>query len=183
MRITKVFSKELSRASVNADTYSSTMANIKILYRELKKDFPFIQPRDVEVVQYDSMFIKHIWGLEIVIKDPSCVPTSYSCFSKWENTMTPRILRNTKREVVKSFASESNHCLIRTKRAGNTLQMFIDFLREARKDFPLLTDEDVQLEEYAGTVHRHTVGMEWKVPKGFEVPSVYKNIEVLEMTL
>ena len=179
------------RASLHADHYGSSLSHFKKMFAELKRDFPWIWPKDVEVVEYGGDRIKRIWGIEVIVNDLIAVPAPYYQWDWEEVTLSPRNLIHVRRAMSKSYTSHhprlhgqaTIYCLIRTKIPGNTLHTFLDFMHEARMDFPTLYDEDVKFEHYAGTSYRGTFGMEWQLPKGFKVPPTYKLIDELEYTL
>ena len=183
MHYIKVFGEKQCRVSIRTDHYGSTLAKFLDLFKQLKKDFPAARPDQVEIVHYGGERFKHIWGIEYTVKNAESVPSSYQHWSSLETTLSPRGISNKKHAFAKMYEPHSNHCLIRTLEPGNSLQVFLDFFRELRKDFPRLGEKDVELKNYAGNKYRYTFGMEFPTPRGFNVPSTYIRIEMLEYTL
>jgi hypothetical protein len=177
----KVFARNQSRVSIRANHYGSSLAHFKAMFAELKKDFPAARPDQIEVVLYGGSTFKDMWGIEYDVKNSSAVPASYVRWNNLEITQSARCLNNTKHASVKLQAP--GHCLIRTRGKGNSLQVFLDFFRELRKDFPRLTETAVKLENYGGNTYRYTFGMEFETPATFNVPSSYRKISELELTL
>lgn len=86
-------------------------------------------------------------------------------------------------KFIKEYCQASQICVIRTDNYGSTLQKFLDFLKEAQKDFPQLTPATVEIVHFGGERYKHTFGLEFKVPTGASVPNTYSPINQLEFTL
>lgn len=69
--------------------------------------------------------------------------------------------------------------VLRTDSYGNSLAFFDYLFAEAKKDFPNLERENVQVTHYAGTRFARTFGIEFKATN---IPSGYDRIRELEQT-
>lgn len=74
------------------------------------------------------------------------------------------------------------HCVLRTESYSHTLAHIEMLFEEAKKDFPSLKPEDVELVYYGGERYARTNGIEFIVPNGAPVPEEYQPIAHLEYT-
>lgn len=65
-----------SRCIIRTDTYSSTIAFFMRLFEEAQRDFPGLDPKEVEVVHYAGRRYAGTFGVEFVALT-SNVPASY----------------------------------------------------------------------------------------------------------
>jgi hypothetical protein len=86
-------------------------------------------------------------------------------------------------EFIKEVEISSRTCVIRTNYYGSSLQKFLDFFSEAKKDFPSLTPEQVEIKHYGGDRIKHIFGLEFQVPSEVTISESYKRIPRLEFTL
>jgi hypothetical protein len=57
---------------------------------------------------------------------------------------------------------------------GHSLATILDMATEARKDFPMLNDSDINFRTYRNTGYIDgMLGLEFKVPKGAQIPEDY----------
>lgn len=79
------------------------------------------------------------------------------------------------------FVSSHTTCVIRANTYDSRLCHFLMLLEEARKDFPDLKPENVEVKYYAGQSYKRTFGIEFRVEG--DVPDSYSSINQLETTL
>lgn len=79
-------------------------------------------------------------------------------------------------ESIKEYVPTSRCCIIRSNGYGNSLQEILDFFEEAKKDFPNLTPNQVNVVYYGGQWFTRFYGIEFQVPFGVQVPCSYKEI-------
>ena len=85
------------------------------------------------------------------------------------------------REVAPS-RSLGHHCIIRTTHYGSSLGYINRLVAEARKDFPCLSDDDIEIKHYAGMRYKRTFGIEFIAPREQSIPDTYRPIAHLEQT-
>lgn len=78
--------------------------------------------------------------------------------------------------------STGKHCVLRTDTYAHSLAHIEMLFQEAKKDFPSLKAEDVQVVYYGGDRYARTNGIEFPVPEGASVPQEYLLIAHLEYT-
>jgi hypothetical protein len=78
--------------------------------------------------------------------------------------------------------STGSIAVLRTDNYVHTLAHFLELFEEAKKDFPELKPEDVEIVHYGGERYAKTFGMEFEIPKGKICPAAYAKIEQVEMT-
>jgi hypothetical protein len=83
-----------------------------------------------------------------------------------------------KRYLVKEHTE--THCIIRTTLYDRSLDYLVHLLKIAQKDFPSIEPKDIQVVQYGGKRYAKTRGLEFEIPKGFEVPDDYTSINELE---
>ena len=84
--------------------------------------------------------------------------------------------------LIKEVVPSNRLCIIRTEQYGSSLQKFLQFFAEAKKDFPSLEPKDVEIVRYGGERYAKTFGLEFTAPTGAEIPSTYREIDHVEFT-
>lgn len=72
------------RFSLRTNTYAHSLDFFERLWEEAKRDFPWLDKNDVEVVHYGGIRYKHIFGIEFTAKD---IPDGYTDVGRLENTL------------------------------------------------------------------------------------------------
>ena len=82
-------------------------------------------------------------------------------------------------QIIKEYCEESKRCVIRTNCYGRTVEYFKKLITEAKKDDPNLSDEDIDIVQFAGQRYARTYGIEFKSDK---IQKGYFKINQLECT-
>lgn len=83
--------------------------------------------------------------------------------------------------MIKEYCEYAKTCVIRENSYGSRLSKFLRLIEEAKKDFPSLTDEDIEIVKYAGERYAKTFGIEFEITNQ-EIPAEYIRISQLENT-
>ena len=81
--------------------------------------------------------------------------------------------------MIKEFCKASNTAIIRENSYGSKLSKFTKLFAEAKKDFPYLEEEDIEIVKYGGERYAKTFGIEFYATT---VPEEYARISQLEYT-
>lgn len=73
--------------------------------------------------------------------------------------------------IIKIHSQKHGLCVLKAYTEDLTLFHFVMLFREAKKDFPTLTEQDVNLKQYASG--RNIFGIEFAA-KEFDVPTTYR---------
>lgn len=73
-------------------------------------------------------------------------------------------------------------CVVRSRNYGSSLAKFLDFAAEARKDYPQLSDDDIEIVHYGGDRIARTFGIEFVPPVKKPVLEGWTIIHQLELT-
>lgn len=85
-------------------------------------------------------------------------------------------------KIIREYSTRSQTCVIRTLQYNSSMSYFESLLAEARKDFPDLKSEEVEIKHYGGDRYSKTFGIEFKRPEK-DVPATYSRMENLEYTI
>ena len=77
--------------------------------------------------------------------------------------------------------STGSIAVLRTDSYIHTLAHFLELFEEAKKDFPGLKPEEVEIVRYGGIRYAKTFGIEFRIPTGKTCPAAYAKIEQVEM--
>ena len=81
MSYTKLFrmfnGQQKSVAQIHADHYSCTFEHIYSMICQLRKDFPFIGDKDIQVQKYGGKRIKGITFVEVFLPHDTKIPDGY----------------------------------------------------------------------------------------------------------
>jgi hypothetical protein len=82
-------------------------------------------------------------------------------------------------EIIKEYRD----CIVvlRTKTYAKTLGYFVELFNEAKKDFPQLDPDNVQVVKYGGRYYKGTMGIEFEIVG--DKPVDYREIVELETVL
>lgn len=84
-------------------------------------------------------------------------------------------------KLVKEYCSDAKTCVIRTTTYNHTAKYFKKLITEAKKDFPLLADNNISIIHYGGRIYKGTFGIEFPVNE--EPKEDYLKIKELELSL
>jgi hypothetical protein len=62
-------------------------------------------------------------------------------------------------QIIKEFCESSGTAVIRSNTYGSNFGKFVQFYNEAKKDFPSLEVEDVEIVKYGGNRYTKTFGI------------------------
>lgn len=87
-------------------------------------------------------------------------------------------------KVIKEYCLSDDPAIgvLRTRTYAHTLKFFMGLVEVAKKDFPDLKDEDIEIVHFEGKRYRGQFGIEFKVDSE-NVPKEYDEIHKLEPTL
>ncbi len=85
-------------------------------------------------------------------------------------------------KIIREYSTYAKICVIRTNIYGSQLSHFMNLFNEAKKDFPDLKPEEVDIKQFGGRRYKRTFGIEFDRPEE-SVPETYNRIENLEHTL
>jgi hypothetical protein len=83
-------------------------------------------------------------------------------------------------KIFKEYCEEVKKCVIRTNCYGHSLEIINKLVAEARKDFPGLSDDEIEIVQFAGRHYARTYGIEFNSSKYY--PEGYSSISQLELT-
>ncbi len=90
-------------------------------------------------------------------------------------------------EIIKEVFINSQHknvrFIIRTNTYSNSLFYFNTLFEEAKKDFPDIKPDDVEIIHYGGRRYKGTFGIEWSESITIKRPKEYREISNTEYTL
>mgnify|MGYP001585527110 CR=1 FL=1 len=75
------------RIIIRTNTYGSNFAHFKMLFDEVKKDFPFITPEKADIKHYGGRHYKGTYGIEFNIDSEVKVPDAYKPIHEVEYTL------------------------------------------------------------------------------------------------
>lgn len=76
------------RISIYTDVYSKSLQYINILVKIAKRDFPFLNNENIDVIIYGGRYIKHIMGIEFTVSAEVMKPEyNYQEVSSLEPTL------------------------------------------------------------------------------------------------
>jgi hypothetical protein len=76
------------RCVIRESHYGHTLDYINRLFAEARKDFPYLQAKDIEIVVYGGDRIKRMMGIEFNAPDVSFVPSDYVTVAELELTLS-----------------------------------------------------------------------------------------------
>jgi hypothetical protein len=82
-------------------------------------------------------------------------------------------------KIIKEYCEEVKKCVIRTNCYGHSFKIIKELVFEARKDFPKLLDDNIEIVQFAGRHYARTYGIEFSVENA---PEDYNRINQLEYT-
>jgi len=82
--------------------------------------------------------------------------------------------------IIKEYCDEVHKYVIRTNTYGHTWEYFNTLVNEAKKDYPTLNENEVEIVQYAGEHYKRTYGIEFRVED--EPKDEYFRIRKLEYT-
>lgn len=85
--------------------------------------------------------------------------------------------------VIRELAEHGNVGIVRSELYSKRVSHILTLVAEAKKDFPSLSDDDMEVVYYGGDRYKRTYGVEFNVPNGENIPDTYKRIHQLEFTL
>lgn len=86
------------------------------------------------------------------------------------------------REIFYHEKTKTKRFVIRTDCYNSELSHFMLLFQEAKKDFPDLKEEQIEIKHYGGRCYKGTYGIEFTIdPK--VIPTTYEQIHKLELEL
>ena len=82
--------------------------------------------------------------------------------------------------IIKEYCEEVNKYEIRTNTYVHTWEYFNTLINEAKKDYPTLKENEVEIVQFAGECYKRTYGIEFKVET--QPKEEYFRINSLEYT-
>jgi len=80
--------------------------------------------------------------------------------------------------IIKEYCPQVGRCVVRTDAYDHTLRFFLHLFKEAKKDFPILSTEDVEITRFGGQHYKGSFGIEFSAKA---VPESYRKINNLEI--
>lgn len=74
-------------------------------------------------------------------------------------------------------------CIVRAQTYAHDLEHIQYLVEEARLDFPLLQDREIEIVHYGGKRYARTYGIEFEVPVTTRIPDWYTPVAEVELTL
>jgi hypothetical protein len=80
------------------------------------------------------------------------------------------------RKITVTTPNKNTYICIHSKNYNSKLPYILSLVEEARKDFPFLTDQEVQLIHLGGRRYKGMFGIEFSVPSNTIIPNDYQQV-------
>ena len=84
--------------------------------------------------------------------------------------------------IFREHCPGAQKCVLRSDTYEHSLASLEQLFKEAKRDFPYLTVERVQVTQFAGPIYARTYGIEFVVRDGEDVPAEYRRVSELQGT-
>lgn len=82
--------------------------------------------------------------------------------------------------IIKEYCEEAKKCVIRTNTYSHNFEIITKLVNIAKNDFPSLTDNSIEIVQFAGQSYARTYGIEFNTTCYY--PEGYRPINQLEFT-
>jgi hypothetical protein len=86
-------------------------------------------------------------------------------------------------KFIKEYCKAANRAVIRTQTYTHSWGYFFNLVKEAKKDFPGLTTDKIEIVHYGGRHYKGTYGIEFVLNKKIPISKEYTQISNLEFSL
>ena len=86
-------------------------------------------------------------------------------------------------DIIKEYCYDARRVILRSSTYSRSMEYFNELYAEAKKDFPFLTPDMVEVTHYAGRRYKGTFGIEFQVSSLNTISDKYFMVDTVELVL